>query len=106
MQIQRKNPDIPFIGHADILVAGGGPAGFGAAVTAARMGRKTAWIESGWKLGGMWTSGLVNPYFDHENKGGLNLEFRKKLIRRNAWGGLWNISFSPVEAMMILDGVA
>ena len=45
----------------DVIVAGGGPAGVSAAVSAARMGAKTALIERYGILGGMLTSGLVNP---------------------------------------------
>ena len=45
----------------DVLVAGGGPAGICAAVAAARQGAKTALIERFGILGGMITSGYVNP---------------------------------------------
>lgn len=47
---------------ADILVVGGGPAGFGAAVAAARNGAKTMLIEQNSVLGGMATAGLVGPF--------------------------------------------
>ncbi len=43
----------------DILVAGGGPAGFCAAVAAARSGAKTLLIETTGCLGGMASAGLV-----------------------------------------------
>ncbi len=45
----------------DVLVAGGGPAGVCAAVTATRQGARTALIERFGILGGMLTSGYVNP---------------------------------------------
>ena len=45
----------------DVLVEGGGPAGICAAVAAARQGAKTALIERYGILGGMFTSGYVNP---------------------------------------------
>lgn len=48
--------------EADVLVVGGGPAGFGAAVAAARNGAKTILIERTGVLGGMATSGLVGPF--------------------------------------------
>ena len=41
----------------DVLVVGGGPAGVGAAVSAARMGAHTALLERGSLLGGMLTAG-------------------------------------------------
>ena len=45
----------------DVIVAGGGPAGIAAAVSAARLGAKTALIERYGILGGMLTSGHVQP---------------------------------------------
>lgn len=45
----------------DVLVAGGGPSGVCAAVAAARQGSRTALIERFGILGGMFTSGYVNP---------------------------------------------
>lgn len=47
---------------ADVLVVGGGPAGFAAAVAAARNGAKTLLIEQNSVLGGMATVGLVGPF--------------------------------------------
>lgn len=45
----------------DVLVVGGGPSGIAAAVSAARQGAKTALIERYGIVGGMMTSGYVNP---------------------------------------------
>ena len=45
----------------DVIVAGGGPAGVAAAVSAARLGAKTAILERFGILGGMLTSGQVQP---------------------------------------------
>ena len=50
-----------FSQHYDVLVAGGGPAGVCAAVAAARQGARTALVERYGILGGMFTSGYVNP---------------------------------------------
>ena len=47
--------------HYDVLVVGGGPAGIGAAVAAARQGAHTAVLERGGVLGGMLTAGQVQP---------------------------------------------
>lgn len=51
---------VPFTegGSADIIVAGGGPAGIAAAITAARAGKKVVLLEMQGCLGGIWTSGL------------------------------------------------
>lgn len=51
----------PFPNEYDVIVAGGGPAGIAAAVSAARLGAKTALIERYGILGGMLTSGHVQP---------------------------------------------
>ena len=45
----------------DVIAAGGGPAGICAAVAAARQGARTALVERSGILGGMFTSGYVNP---------------------------------------------
>ena len=46
---------------AQVTVVGGGPAGVGAAVAAARMGAHTALLERSGLLGGMLTAGQVQP---------------------------------------------
>lgn len=94
---------VPVRSRADVLVVGAGPAGIGAAVTAARAGAKVALVEEGGKLGGMWTLGLVSPFFDSVGKGGLNAEIRGKLAARGALGGLCDIAFDPVEMELLLD---
>ena len=43
----------PYPNEYDVIVAGGGPAGIAAAVSAARLGAKTALIERYGILGGM-----------------------------------------------------
>ena len=50
--------EIAVRGEYDVIVAGGGPAGIGAAVAAARNGAKTLVVEEFGCLGGMLTSGL------------------------------------------------
>lgn len=49
----------------DVIVAGGGPAGIAAAVAAARLGARTALVERYGILGGMLTSGHVQPILGH-----------------------------------------
>ena len=54
--------------EADVLVAGGGPGGLGAAVMAARAGAKTLLIERFGFLGGMAAAGEVHPFmYNHVN---------------------------------------
>ena len=51
--------DLPVIAEVDVLVVGGGPAGVGAAVGAARTGASVFLVEEMGAFGGMWTQGLV-----------------------------------------------
>ena len=54
--------EIPVIAEADVLVCGGGPAGVGAAITAARQGVKTMVIEKEDCLGGIATAGMMSHW--------------------------------------------
>lgn len=55
---------IPLDDWADVIVAGGGPAGVAAAVSAARGGKKVRLFELQGCLGGVWTSGLLTYIYD------------------------------------------
>ena len=70
MEFMNEQLTTPVAGRFDVIVVGGGPAGSCAAIAAARCGAKTLLIERQNCLGGMWTSGFINPIFDHENKNG------------------------------------
>lgn len=56
--IQPERP-LPVLHQTDVLVVGGGPAGFAAAVAAARAGAKTTITERFGYFGGQWTGGFV-----------------------------------------------
>ena len=105
MQQVRESLDVPVRNECDILVVGAGPAGMGAAISVARCGARVTLVEYGGKLGGMWTLGLLSPFFDNR-KEGLNREIREKLMERKAWGGLWNMSFDPVEMALLMNRYA
>ena len=51
--------EVPVFSTADVVVVGGGPAGFAAAVAAARTGAKVALVERYGSLGGLFTNGMV-----------------------------------------------
>src|SRR3546814_18258322 len=53
--------EIPVTKEADVVVCGGGPSGFVAAIAAARNGARTLLLEHYGFLGGMATAGLVGP---------------------------------------------
>ncbi|MBR2373998.1 MAG: FAD-dependent oxidoreductase, partial [Lentisphaeria bacterium] len=57
-----ESRDIPIVAEPDILVAGAGPAGIGAAVAAARNGAKVMLIEKGAYPGGIATMGMMSHW--------------------------------------------
>ena len=75
---------VPVVGDYDVVVCGGGPAGFIAAIAAARQGARTALVERYGFLGGMATIGYVNPisvftYNGSQVVGGIAWEFVRRL---------------------------
>lgn len=63
--------DVPVLDHVNVLVVGGGPAGIGAAIGAAKAGAgKVALIERYGYLGGMATGGqvILIPSLSYENE--------------------------------------
>ena len=75
----------------DVIIAGGGPAGVGAALSAARLGASVLLIEATGCLGGMGTSALVtsfDPISDGEKllQAGILLEIIDKMYARGFLG--------------------
>ncbi|NOZ21965.1 MAG: FAD-dependent oxidoreductase [Planctomycetes bacterium] len=56
--------DVPVSGEYDVVVCGGGPAGIGAAIGAAREGVQTLLIEALSSVGGMATGAFVGAWMD------------------------------------------
>lgn len=79
---------IPVAKEVDVLVAGGGPAGFAAAIAAARNNASTLLIEQYGCLGGMSTIGLVGPYMRTAGtNGGIFKEMLERLTEMGAAKG-------------------
>lgn len=78
--------NIPVVEEVDVIVCGGGPAGFAAAIAAARTGASVRLFEVHGCLGGVWTAGMLAWLFDFE-KPGITTELTKELDRRGARRG-------------------
>jgi hypothetical protein len=79
--ITEEPREIPVLERADVVVAGGGPAGLGAAVGAAREGAKTMLIERNAFLGGTATAGLMaNFMMDADHTTGFTKELVDRLV--------------------------
>lgn len=75
--ITEPSRQIPVVSETEILVVGGGPAGFGAALHAARMGCRVVLIEQYGAIGGVATSGLMSHWTGRQD-GGCFEEIREK----------------------------
>jgi hypothetical protein len=86
--IPEINQVLPIAGDVDVLVVGGGPAGVGAALSAARLGARTLIVEQFNCLGGVATSGGHNHYSQFnawadpsiQVVGGIADELRRRML--------------------------
>jgi hypothetical protein len=76
------------IANPDVLVVGGGPAGIGAAIAAARNGAKVMLVERYGFVGGNMTIAMVNPMFTFHDVNGVQVirgiagELVTRLVRK------------------------
>lgn len=106
-EVERKTK---VAGRYDVIVAGGGPSGFLAALSAARRGARTLLIERYGFLGGTATNGLMVQFgaatdeFKRLVLGGATLEFLERMKADGAQErrpGRWNLSFDA-ESMIAI----
>ncbi len=90
---------LPVVAEVDVVVSGGGPAGLGAAVGAARQGAKTLLIERNAFLGGAATAALMAVWnMPLEHMSGFAHELTSRLIARGgAVGGGPATPFDPEQ---------
>lgn len=104
-QLREEQRDIPVAGSSDVVVCGGGPAGIGAALAAARAGASVQLIEMAGCLGGVWTVGLLTKILDAENKSGIMAEMLQEFSKRGSaiakqWKGT---VYDPEIAKLVLE---
>jgi hypothetical protein len=78
-EIELPLDKIPVVHEADVVVIGGGPGGFGAAIRAARTGASTILIERFDMPGGVHTSGLQGAW--NPGVGGVHTELMERLVK-------------------------
>ncbi|GAB6928172.1 FAD-dependent oxidoreductase [Paenibacillus sp. JCM 10914] len=108
--VRQPAQDIPLYASIDVLVAGGGPAGIGAALAAARCGASVLLVEQRGYLGGMATVSQVPafcPYTDQMKPiiRGIGLEILEDMKRSMAdefqrdWQGRYD--WVPIDAEVL-----
>ncbi len=95
--------EIPVHSDHDVIVCGSGPAGFAAALAAARKGANTALIEVHGCIGGIWTSGMLSWILDGFNKPGIMAELLKRLEAQEngrKFGSAWVYHPEPMKLLL------
>lgn len=93
---------VPIRSDVDVLVCGAGPAGTAAALAAAREGARTLLVERHGMLGGIWTAGLMNPFFECMRRGWVVQDIVDGLRRRGAFREWFYAHTFDTESMKLL----
>ncbi len=97
-KLMTRGEEIPVYGEYDVVVVGGGMAGTGAAIAAAKNGARVMLVENTSALGGIATMGLVNIPLDFVS--GVGAEFFDELDKIN---GLRARNSDPEKHKLIFD---
>lgn len=97
-RLSTAREEIPVYGEYDVVVVGGGMAGTGAAIAAAKAGCKTIIVENTSALGGIATMGIVNIPLDFVS--GVGAEFFTEL---DAMNGLRARNSDPEKHKLVFD---
>ena len=97
-KVVTEKEEIDVFGEYDVVVVGGGMAGVGAALAAAKGGAKTIVVENTSALGGIATMGLVNIPLDFVS--GVGAEFFEELDKIN---GLRKRNSDPEKHKLVFD---
>lgn len=97
--------NIPIVEEDEVIVCGGGPAGFAAALASARSGAKTRLLEVNGCVGGVWTAGALTLIIDAQNKPGIMREVLHKLEERSASNVLPNgsVAYDTEKTKLLLE---
>ena len=106
----RVSQDVPVLGDYDVCVVGAGPGGVGAAVAAARAGKRTILVEHYGYPGGAGTNCNSPTFFFYPYKGvqylrGIADEFMRRLAKRGAaWFLTHDERYQPDYSRPVGDG--
>jgi hypothetical protein len=94
--IRESSRSVPVVADVDVLVIGGGPAGLGAGLAAAREGASTLMVERNGFLGGVATAALMSIFIYHRDRlNGISQEIVDELVRRKGGVAGRVINFDP-----------
>ncbi|WP_312337690.1 FAD-dependent oxidoreductase [Anaerospora hongkongensis] len=104
---KKEKMELPVLGKYDVVIAGGGTAGFAAGVSAARAGARTLIIEKDAFLGGTATGGMISQFMgfvdEQETKDvkGIMGELLNRLSQLNASDGVCQILLGGRPDMVV-----
>jgi 2-polyprenyl-6-methoxyphenol hydroxylase-like FAD-dependent oxidoreductase len=101
---QEHMEDAMEVQRHQVIVSGGGPAGIGAAIAAARAGARVLLVERYGFLGGMATTALVHPWMSHlaGDRPIIGGVFQEVVDRLSALGAYRERSFDPEVLKQVL----